>query len=268
MENCLFQELLAIMSRLRGEGGCPWDREQTIESLKPFLIEECHEVIEAIEEGDPHKIQEELGDLLFQIIFLAQIGKEQGTFDIARILTTISEKMIRRHPHVFSDDTASHPSEVLARWEEIKRMEDAERKKGRNAGNGPSSVLNGIPKGLPSMTYAHRVQAKASRVGFDWPLLDEVMVKLDEEIGEFRDAVAGTDPKKIEDELGDVLFTMVNISRFLRIDPEGALRSTVRRFIERFQAMERVVTERGKTMSELDIHALDLIWEEVKNKIS
>lgn len=256
------------MTRLRGEGGCPWDRAQTIESLKPFLIEECYEVIEAIEEGEPHKVQEELGDLLFQIIFLAQIGQEQGTFDIARILGTISEKMIRRHPHVFSNDTASQPSEVLARWEEIKRMEDAEGKKGRTDGNDSSSVLNGIPKGLPSMTYAHRVQAKASRVGFDWPRLDEVMEKLDEEIGEFRDAVAGTDPEKIEGELGDVLFTMVNISRFLGIDPEGALRKTVRRFIERFQAMERVIIERGKTMSELDMHALDLIWEEVKAKIS
>jgi len=264
----MFRELLAIMSRLRGEGGCPWDRAQTIESLKPFLVEECHEVIEAIEEGDPHKIQEELGDLLFQIIFLAQIGQEQGTFDIVRILTTISEKMIRRHPHVFSNDTASQPSEVLARWEEIKRREEAQGKKGNTAGNDIPSVLNGIPKGLPSMTYAHRVQAKASRVGFDWPRLDAVMEKLDEEIKEFRDAMAGKDPIKIEDEFGDVLFTMVNISRFLGIDTEGALRKTVRRFIERFRAMERVVVERGETMNELDIHALDLIWEEVKAKIS
>lgn len=263
MERRLFGELLKIMRRLRGEDGCPWDRAQTIESLKPFLIEECYEVIEAIEEGNPDKIKEELGDLLFQIIFLAQIGQEQGNFDITQILATVSQKMVRRHPHVFSDGTAKDASEVLAKWEEIKRTEETKDKK-----NGNSSVLDGIPKGLPSMSYAHRVQAKASRVGFDWTTLEDVMGKLDEEISEFREAIGDGDKEKCRSEFGDLLFTMINISRFLQFDPEGALRNATKRFIERFQIMERTILKRGQTLKEIDLAELDMLWEQAKSKVS
>jgi MazG family protein len=262
MEKQLFGELLEIMSRLRGKGGCPWDRAQTIESIKPFLIEECYEVIEAIEEGNPQKIKEELGDLLFQIIFLAQIGKEEGNFDIIQILTTVSKKMVRRHPHVFSNDIANEISEVLTRWEEIKRREFENDRK-----NGILSVLDGIPKGLPSMTYAHRVQAKASRVGFDWAGVDEVMEKLNEEMSEFREAINNENKKRMESEFGDLLFTMVNLSRFLRFDPEGALRKTTKRFVKRFQLMEKEILKGGKTIKELNLSELDIIWEQVKVKI-
>ncbi|MGA1841226.1 MAG: nucleoside triphosphate pyrophosphohydrolase [bacterium] len=263
MEIRLFGELLKIIRRLRGEDGCPWDRAQTIESLKPFLIEECYEVIEAIEEGNPDKIQEELGDLLFQIIFLAQIGQEQGNFDIAQILTTVSQKMVRRHPHVFSDGTAKNASEVLEKWEEIKRTEEA---KGNKSGN--SSVLDGIPKGLPSMTYAHRVQEKVSRVGFDWTRLEDVMEKLDEEIVEFREALVDGDKEKCRSEFGDLFFTMINISRFLRFDPEGALRNATKRFIERFKIMESTILKRGQTLKEIDLSELDILWEQAKSKVS
>ena len=264
MEIHLFGELVKIMRRLRGEDGCPWDRAQTIESLKPFLIEECYEVIEAIEEGNPHKIQEELGDLLFQIIFLAQIGQEEGNFDISQILTTVSQKMVRRHPHVFSDGTAKDASEVLAKWEEIKRTEEGKDKK-----NGIfSSVLDGIPKGLPGMSYAHRVQEKVSRVGFDWKKLEEVMGKLDEEVSEFHEALGNGDREKCKSEFGDLLFTMINISRFLRFDPEEALRKATKRFIARFQIMEREVLKRGQTLKDLDLAELDMLWEQAKRKIS
>lgn len=263
MEKYLFEELLNIMKRLRGEGGCPWDRAQTIESLKPFLVEECYEVIEAIEEGKPRKIQEELGDLLFQIIFLAQIGQEEGNFDMSRILKSVTQKMIRRHPHVFSNDKAANVSEVLAKWEEIKQKEEEKDKK-----NGMPSVLNGIPKGLPGLTYAHRVQSKASRVGFDWAVLDGVMEKLDEELLEFHEAVRGNDADGSEAEFGDLLFTMVNISRFLGFDPEGSLRKAIKRFIERFQTMEKMILGKGQTLKDLDPAELDKLWQQAKAAIS
>ena len=263
MEKYLFGELLNIMKRLRGEGGCPWDRAQTIESLKPFLIEECYEVIDAIEEGNPKKIQEELGDLLFQIIFLAQIGQEKGNFNIVQILTTITKKMIRRHPHVFSNESASDASEVLAKWEEIKRSEEKSDSK-----KGFSSILNGIPKGLPSISYAHRVQAKASRVGFDWMDIREVMDKLDEEMVEFHEAVKKADQAQKESEFGDLLFTMVNLSRFLGFDPEGALRKATKRFVERFQYMEKTIIKKGRNLKELDMETLDYLWEQAKGEIS
>lgn len=251
------------MKRLRGEGGCPWDQAQTLESLKPFLIEECYEVIEAIEEGDPQKIQEELGDLLYQIIFLAQIGQEEGTFDMGKILTSISEKMVRRHPHVFSDGTATQVSEVLAKWEEIKQQEQ-EREKDR----GFSSILNGIPKGLPAVTLAHRVQDRAARVGFDWPGLEGVLEKLDEEISELKETLKENDRQRCESEFGDILFTVVNMSRFLGFDPEGTLRKATMRFSKRFRMMEKMIFERGQSLKELDLEEMDRFWELAKAEMS
>ncbi len=263
MEKMLFEELLNIMKRLRSEKGCPWDRAQTIDSLKPFLIEECYEVIDAIEEGDSVKIQEELGDLLYQIVFLAQIGQEEGRFDILKILRSISQKMIRRHPHVFSDDSAENASEVLIKWEKIKKKESDEKKE-----KGSSSVLNGIPKGLPGITYAHRVQDKASRVGFDWQKIDEVLEKLDEEILEFKKSLKEEDKDRWESELGDILFTVVNIARFLGLEPEGSLRKAATRFVNRFKLMEKMILERGGVLKELNLDELDKYWELVKTEIS
>lgn len=263
MEKRLFGELLDIMKRLRGEGGCPWDRAQTIESIKPFLIEECYEVIEAIENGDPQKIQEELGDLLYQIIFLAQIGQEEKKFDIGKVLNTISQKMIRRHPHVFSNDTARDIPEVLAKWEKIKQEEQGGEKNKKIL-----SVLDGIPKGLPAMTHAHRVQDKAARVGFDWSKINEVLEKLDEEVLEFKETINKGDMERCGSEFGDILFTLVNISRFMGFDPDGQLRKATMRFSKRFRLMEKTVSERGQSMQELDLAELDRLWESAKVEIS
>lgn len=263
MEKRLFGELLDIMKRLRGEGGCPWDRAQTIESIKPFLVEECYEAIEAIENGDPQKIQEELGDLLYQIIFLAQIGEEEKKFDIGDVLNAISQKMIRRHPHVFSDETAKDIPEVLAKWEKIKQEEQ-----GNGKGKKDSSVLDGIPKGLPAMTYAHRVQAKAARTGFDWTRIEEVLEKLDEEILEFKEALGKGDIDRCGSEFGDIIFTLINISRFLGLDPEGQLRKATARFDKRFRLMEKMALQRGQSIDELDLAGMDSLWESAKVEIS
>ena len=263
MEKRLFGELLDIMKRLRGEGGCPWDRAQTIESIKPFLIEECYKVIEAVENGDPQKIQDELGDLVYQIIFLAQIGREEEKFDIGRVLNSISQKMIRRQPHVFSNETARDIPEVLAKWEKIKQ---GEQEGGKN--EKITSVLNGIPKGLPAMTYAHRVQAQAARVGFDWSKIGEVLEKLDEEVLEFKETLNKGDMERCGFEFGDILFTLVNISRFLGFDPEGQLRKATTRFSKRFRLMEKMVLERGQSVKELDLAELDRLWESAKVELS
>lgn len=263
METMLFGELLDIMRRLRGENGCPWDKKQTIESIKPFLIEECYEVIDAIEGGDADKISEELGDLLYQIVFMAQIAEEKGNFDMGQVLSTISGKMIRRHPHVFSDEKVRDVSDVLAKWEEIKQKEQCQDSQERI-----SSVLDGLPKGLPSLVHAHRVQEKAARVGFDWAGLDEVVEKLDEEVSEFKEAIKTGNLDACESEYGDLLFTMVNISRFMGFDPEGALRKATKRFSERFRLMEKRVLEKGQALRDLDLEEMDRLWEAVKEEIS
>src|SRR5208337_4540432 len=198
-----FQNLLDIMAVLRGEDGCPWDREQTRESLTPYLVEETYEVIEAIEENSPQKIKEELGDLLFQIVFHCQIAKERGEFSMEDVIDDISRKMIGRHPHVFGDANYETSEQVLKQWEERKREE----------GKNRESILEGIPKELPSLLKAHRIQSRAARVGFDWNNVEDVVEKLDEELSEFRDALEQKDRAAIEDELGDVFFSLVNISR-------------------------------------------------------
>jgi len=264
MEKVLFEGLLNIMKRLRGEGGCPWDRAQTIESLKPFLIEECYEVINAIEDGDPSKIQEELGDLLYQIVFLAQIGQEEGSFDIAKILNTITKKMIRRHPHVFSNDSAKDAQEVLLKWEKIKK---AEQQRGREEIK-DASILDGIPKGLPGIIFAHRVQDKASRVGFDWERIGEVLEKLDEELREFKEALDREEKERIESEFGDILFTMINVARFLGIEPDGALRKSTVKFVKRFKLMEEMIYAKGEIFKDLSSQELDRYWERAKKAIS
>lgn len=250
-----FVRLVQIAATLRGEQGCVWDKEQTISSLKPFLLEECYEVVAAIDEENDEEIKEELGDLLYQVIFLGQIFFEHQKFDIEEVIDTICAKLIRRHPHVFGDERASTSKEVLARWEEIKKEE------GKDS---PKSILDGVPHQLPGLMKAHRIQEKASRVGFDWSDATEVLAKVREEIGELEEVLACNQAVRIEAELGDLFFALVNFSRFVHIDPERALNRTIRRFISRFTFLERRAREEGKVLSEMSLQEMDTWWEEAK----
>ncbi|MGH7232927.1 MAG: nucleoside triphosphate pyrophosphohydrolase [Nitrospiraceae bacterium] len=267
-----FDELVRLMATLRAPGGCPWDRKQTHASLKPYLIEEAYEVLESIDQDTPARLREELGDLFLQILFHAQIGAEQGTLTIDEIMQSLADKLVRRHPHVFGTaeqkDGALDPDEVKVRWEQIKRDE---RKETGHAG----SVLDGVPKTLPALLRAYQVQARASRVGFDWPHIEPVIHKLEEELQEFREAMgAQADSSKspearredIEAEFGDVLFTMVNLGRFLKINPEEALRKTIARFVQRFQFLEARAAAHGRALEDMTLAEMDAVWEEAKQK--
>lgn len=268
-----FDRLVEVMTRLRGNSGCSWDREQTHESLKPHLIEEAYEVLEAIESTDATSLCEELGDLLFQVLFHAQIAKDRGHFDIETILETITEKMIRRHPHVFSEavterkveaglsqnseDPSIRSETVLMRWEEIKAQEPG--KKDR------VSALQGVPKSLPALLRAHQVQARAARVGFDWKESSPIVAKIEEELGELKEAVDMNVRERVESELGDLLFSVVNYGRFLKINSEDALRGTITRFTRRFEEMEAAVKKTGQRLDALSLHEMDLLWEKAKS---
>lgn len=249
-----FAKLVKIMERLRGDDGCPWDKEQTPESLKPFLIEEAYEVIEALDEKDSAKLKEELGDLLYQILFHAQIAKEKGEFDINGILDASIEKMTRRHPHVFGDKKARDSKEVLVHWEETKKKEKRNRK----------SVLEGVPKELPALLRAHQLQSRAARVGFDWKKIDQVFDKVEEEISEFKEAYRNKERERMEDELGDIFFSLVNVARFLEVNPEDALRSAIGRFITRFSYIEEVAAAEGRSLSSLTIDEMERLWNKAK----
>ncbi len=251
-----FDELIALMARLRGPDGCPWDRKQTPESLKPFLVEECYEVIDALEEGGPGNVKEELGDLLFQIVFHARIAEERGQFTMNDVIEANLEKMIRRHPHVFGDTRLSTDREVLANWEEIKKRE-----KGYEA---RKSILEGVPRHLPSLLRAHSLQERAARVGFDWSRIDEALPKLDEEIAEFKEALAKGDSSEIEEELGDIFFMLVNISRFLDVNPEDALRKTISKFISRFRYIEERAADEGRSLNDMSLDEMEKLWQESK----
>jgi tetrapyrrole methylase family protein/MazG family protein len=249
-------ELIAIMSALRGENGCPWDKDQTRESLKPFIVEEAYEVLEAIDDKNPEAIKEELGDLLFQVVFQCQIAKERGEFEMADVIEKIGKKMIARHPHVFGDADYKTSAEVLVHWEEQKKKEGKQRE----------SILDGVPKELPSLLRAHRLQDRASRVGFDWQSVDDVMQKLEEELAEFREALQRKKEEEIEDELGDIFFVLVNVSRFVGINPEDALRKTISKFISRFRFIEMAALEMGKRLSDMTLAEMDALWDEAKKK--
>lgn len=253
-----FNNLLKIMSKLRGKKGCPWDKEQTTESLKPFLIEEAYEVIEAIDEKSPEKMKEELGDLLLQVVFHAQLAKERKEFDMEDILETLEEKLIRRHPHVFGDASYEDAKEVLVQWEKIKKEEKANSKR--------ESMLDSVPKELPALLRAHRLQDKASRVGFDWKHINDVFAKVEEEIKEFKGAVEEKKPDEIEDELGDIFFALVNVARFLEINPEDALRKTISKFISRFRYIEEKAKEAKRELSDMTLEEMDKFWEEAKGR--
>jgi tetrapyrrole methylase family protein/MazG family protein len=253
-----FKQLVDLMSRLRSPDGCPWDRKQTTDSLKPFLIEECYEVIDALDEGEARKIREELGDLLFQIIFHAQIASEKGDFTIWDVISTNLEKMTRRHPHVFGEEKLATDKEVLANWEAIKKKEKGyeERK----------SILEGVPRSMPSLVRAHRLQERAARVGFDWSRIDEALPKLDEEIAEFKESLKSENTARIEEELGDIFFMLVNLSRFLDVDPEEALRKTISKFIRRFRHIEESAADAGRSLNEMTLDEMEALWQEAKKK--
>jgi MazG family protein len=250
-----FDELVQLMTRLRAPGGCPWDREQTLESLKPFIIEEAYEVVDAIDRNDRAALAEEVGDLLLEAVFVAEITREEGTFDIYDSVTAIHDKLVRRHPHVFGDVEAKDAEQVVVNWEKLKRDE-------RQAEN--KSVLSGVPAALPALLKASRLTEKAARVGFDWRRTEDVFDKLDEEIGELREAVAKGDAENIHDEIGDLLFTIANIARKLNVNPEEALQSTNRKFMSRFESMETRVRERGKNLDQLELEEMDQLWDEAK----
>jgi tetrapyrrole methylase family protein / MazG family protein len=254
----LFDQLVEIMATLRSPAGCPWDRAQNTTSLKPYLLEEAYEVLEAIEEGTPHKLKDELGDLLFQVIFHAQLAHERGDFDINDILAGTIAKMTRRHPHVFGSSAASTPKEALQNWEEIKRQEKAEAQ--------DTSVLDGVPRQLPSLLRAQRLQEKAARVGFDWPEIEQVWRKLSEELQELRAAMDRRNRLQVEGELGDVLFVLVNLARWLEINPDEALHHTSQKFIKRFQFIERELSRQGKTPKQSTLAEMDALWEQAKRR--
>jgi tetrapyrrole methylase family protein / MazG family protein len=249
-------QLAEIAARLRAENGCPWDREQSSMSLRKYLIEETYETVDAIESGDAAKITEELGDLIYQVYAHAQIADEHGLFNIDSVAQGITEKLIRRHPHVFGDETITDGESVANRWENIKKKEKA----------GKESILSGVPAHLPALLKAYRVQEKTSRIGFDWENITDVEKKLDEEIAEFREAFRSGDTNKLFDEFGDILFTLVNMSRFLKIDPEDALQQSTKKFMNRFSHVEHRAKEQNREISAMTLAEMDELWNEAKKK--
>jgi tetrapyrrole methylase family protein/MazG family protein len=252
-----FRELLAIIARLRGPDGCPWDQAQQKADIGRYLIEEAYEVLEALEGSSLANVQEELGDLLFQILFLAGMAEEAGEFNIADVLGEISAKMIRRHPHVFGDATVRGVEEVRTNWERIKTEVEHKGDKG-------SSICGGIPRSLSTLARAQRITARAAEAGFDWKDAAGVLDKVEEELAEFRAALEMKDPKRMQEEAGDLLFTLVNLCRFAQVDAETALRSSLRKFIDRFSHIERELAARGKTPKSASPTEMDRIWEEAK----
>lgn len=250
------QRLLALMAILRSEQGCPWDRVQTLDSLKPFLLEEAYEVIDAIDSGDRTLLEEELGDLLLQVVFQAQLCEEEGSFTFDDVAEHIYTKLVRRHPHVFGNAEAKDPAAVLKTWESVKKREKGEGTR--------RSAVEGIPRQMPALSRAQQVQHKAARVGFDWDTIDPVFAKIDEELRELHEAIAEKSQEAMQDELGDLLFAVVNASRFLGIQAEAALDGTIRKFVRRFQAIEEAVHEQGRHLEDCSLEELDAIWNEVK----
>jgi MazG family protein len=273
-----FEKLVALQARLYGPGGCPWDREQTHESLRKFLIEETYETLDAMDSGDARKFAGELGDLLLQVIFHSILAEKEGRFTIADVIESIHSKMVRRHPHVFGDVAAADSAAVLKNWEQIKAEERAAEKSGsakakETDGMPGESILGGVPRSLPAVLEAYQLARRASHVGFDWINLQEVLEKLDEEIVEIREAApsaasdGGERPKaspEMEEEVGDLLFTAVNVARFLGVDPEIALKKANRKFKKRFQSMETAAEREGKRFADLPRPRMEELWNEAK----
>jgi MazG family protein len=260
-----FARLVEIMATLRGPDGCPWDREQTIDTLKPYVLEETYEVLEAIDQGDHAALREELGDFLFEAVFLAQLEGEAGHFTIADSAKAVADKLVRRHPHVFARETLEAPvdtaGQVKVRWEEIKAQE-------RGAGAPPKRLLSGVPAALPALLRAYQIGTRAASVNFDWTAAHDVVDKIQEEVDEIREVVerAGPiDPGRAEEEMGDLLFAIANLSRKLGIEPETALRKANEKFTRRFTAMETRIEGTGRKMREMDLAELEAEWQHVKS---
>jgi len=250
-----FRQLVAIMAVLRSPEGCPWDRKQTHQSLRQFLLEETFETLECLDQNDLQNLKEELGDLLLQIVFHAQIAAEEKAFTIDDVIRSINEKLIRRHPNVFGETRIETPEEQSRNWERLKREE------------GRASVLSGVPKYLPALLRAYRIQAKASHVGFDWQDVKDVWKKVEEELRELKENIERNHSKPdIEEEFGDLLFALVNLSRFIGVNPEDALRATIEKFIRRFQRIEEELARKGKTPEQSSLEEMDAIWNRVKNE--
>jgi len=253
-----FEELVQVMQTLHAPGGCPWDREQTHKSLKPYFVEEVYEALEAIDSGSDDDLKEELGDVLLQVVFHAEIADSEGRFNADDVIRVIVEKLKRRHPHVYGDVKVDGSGQVIKNWEEIKRAEKREK------GGGTGSVLDGLPADLPALIKARRIQEKVSRVGFDWEHAEDVMMKVDEELGELKEAHDNRDQAAVEEELGDLLFAVANLARFVSVCPEDALRKTIDKFQRRFQYIESELPKRGKKLGEASLEEMDELWEEVK----
>jgi tetrapyrrole methylase family protein / MazG family protein len=258
----LFDDFVRLIARLRAPGGCPWDREQTHASVKPMTIEEAYEVAEAIDLQDDEALAGELGDLLLQVVFHADMARERGAFGIDAVVRKVSEKMVRRHPHVFGDDPARTSGEVLRNWEALKQAERATQ--GKEAKD--PSLLDGVSKGLPAVMEAFQMTTKASRVGFDWPDPEGPMVKLDEEIAELREAASRepADAAAVQEEIGDLLFVAVNVARLRGVDPESALKAANRKFRRRFRHIENRLRESGRGPADSNLEEMDTFWDEAK----
>ena len=264
-----FARLVQLQARLRAPRGCPWDIEQTHLTLRTYLIEEAYEVLEALESGDDSKFAEELGDLLLQVVFHAQIATEQGRFTAADVVREIHQKMVRRHPHVFGAKSASDAAEVLKNWEQIKAEERRAKvvEKGSRGGTGggePASLLDGIPNTLPAVMQGFQLTRRASRIGFDWDNVDGVIEKLQEELAELRKAREAQSAQQIEEEVGDILFAAVNLARFLKVDPEIALKRTNTKFSWRFREMERMARETNRKLADVPRVELESLWDRAK----
>ena len=256
-----FQALVDIMARLRGPHGCPWDREQTLESLRGFLLEETHEVLDAIDRGDTDALRGEIGDLIFEGVFLAQVAADANHFTVADSLEAITTKLIRRHPHIFdpSGKPLDTPGEVHQQWEQIKAKEQSDAGTRR-------AVLGGVPKALPALLRAYEIGTRVAAVGFDWAKTDDVVKKIEEEVAELRDAVASEGPPRSEEEMGDLLFSIANLSRKLGIDPESALRKANEKFTKRFNALEENLHARDRSVHEATLEEMEKEWALVKER--
>jgi tetrapyrrole methylase family protein/MazG family protein len=252
-----FDQLVEIVRRLRGPSGCPWDRQQNHRSLKRYLLEEAYEALEAIDQGAWERLAEELGDVLLQVVLHAQLAAEQGLFDIREVLRRVNAKLIRRHPHVFGDLEVRDADEVLRNWERIKRAEPENSER--------ASVLDGVPRSLPALQRAEDVQRRAARVGFDWPEESGVWEKVGEELEELRQAAAARNQQQIEAEFGDLLFSLVNLARFLAVEPEEALRGAIERFTQRFRTLENRARQEGRELQGMSLAELDELWEAAKH---
>jgi MazG family protein len=251
-----FNNLVGILKALRAPGGCNWDRAQTSQSLLPYLIEETYEAVEAAENEDHAKLKEELGDILLHIIFQSEIAEEKGLFDIEGVLAAITQKMIDRHPHVFGERRDLTPDQVRENWEAVKMQK-------RKAGDG-KTVLSGVPKTMPALLKAYRVQEKAAQFGFDWERPEQVFDKIDEELAEFRRALADNDTAAIRDELGDLLFSLVNFARHIQAEPEGCLNGTIQKFTDRFDKMEKALLAEGLTLKQATLERMEFHWQHAK----